>query len=42
MQKLTDIKKDSKVVEVMNANALKGGCSCGDKRPKHKAKTEQQ
>jgi hypothetical protein len=41
MKKLTDIKKDSKVIEIMNAAAVKGGCSCGDKRPKHKKFNEE-
>ena len=33
MQKLANIKKDTTVVEVKNTNAVKGGCSCGEKRP---------
>jgi hypothetical protein len=41
MQKLADIKNDPKVIEIKNTNALKGGCSCGDKRPKHKSKSEE-
>jgi hypothetical protein len=34
MKKLTTIKHLVNVIEIKNANALKGGCSCGDKRPK--------
>jgi hypothetical protein len=33
MQKLANIKKDTTVTEIKNTNAVKGGCSCGDKRP---------
>jgi hypothetical protein len=33
MKKIADIKKD-KNLAVQNPNTVKGGCSCGDKRPK--------
>jgi hypothetical protein len=33
MQKLANIKKDTTVIEVKDTKAVKGGCSCGEKRP---------
>jgi hypothetical protein len=33
MQKLANIKKDTTLIEIKDTKAVKGGCSCGEKRP---------